>query len=509
MRIRSLAFSAAAVLALAGCDGLREAFSSHVDVAARAGSQELSVQRLAQLLGDSKLGIPVTKQNAQTIASLWTDYHLLGLAAARGDTVIDRKTVDEAAAGFIAGLRLERFTDSIGKTFPVDSASEAGYNSGKGGVFAARHILFGTNPTMSPAQRDSVRRAAEAVRPQVNDANFAQMAARHSTEPGAAERGGALGVFPRGMMVKEFGDAVSTLKPGEMSGLVETQFGFHIVQRLPWTAAQAEYRQMYGRASRAVAESTYLANLESKAKLAVKNDAGTKLKNALKDINAHRKDDDVLATFDGGNLTVGRMITWINGTNNAPQLVQQLQGVPDTAVNDIVKRVARNEVLLREADRMKIDIPAAQKDTIYQQFGQMMRVMWQQLGIMPKTLADSAKTPAEREKLAAARIEAFVDRLVNGQAQPVPVPNIISGLLADRYKSEMNQQAIDAALEQAQKLRVAADSTRASRQPKSAVPLGGAPGAQPGGQPGAPGGAMPPNHPPTGGQGAPGGAPHP
>lgn len=491
MRLRSLALAASACVTLAACDGLREALTAHVDTAVRAGSQELSVDRLAKLLGESKLGIPVTKQNAQTVAQLWGDFQLVGLAAARGDSLTDTKAIDAAAAGFFAGARLQRLTDSIGKTFSVDSASEANYNAAKGGLYAARHILFGTNPTMTPVQKDSVRRAAEAVRAQVTDANFGDMAAKYSTEPGAAQSKGSLGVFPRGMMVKPFADAVAALKPGEISGLVETQFGYHIVQRLPYAAAKEQYAANYGRAARQVAESTYLVALEQKGKVEVKDDAGAKTKAAMKEPAAHRNDDEVLATYDGGKLTVGRLLLWVNGQPNAPQIIQQLQTLPDTSVKDIVKRVVRNELLLKEADRLHIDIPANEKQELYNQFKTLVHTLWDQLGVSPKSLADSAKTTAEKEKLAATRIDNYVDRMMNGQAQPLNVPAILSTILADKYELKINDKAIDQAVEKAQKLRVAVDSTRASQQPKSAVPMPGM---------GAPGGAQPPAGQPPAGQ---------
>ena len=225
---------AASTIAVAGCDGLKEAFTAHVDVAARAGAQELSVTRLAELLGGSRLGVPVTRDNAGILADLWANYQLMGVAAARGDSLNDPKTVDQAAAGFVASVRVRKLMDSVSRSWPIDTNYAAAYGQAAGDLFAARHILFGAQG-FTPERRDSVRRVAEAVRPQVTSANFAQMAARHTTEPGGKERAGMLGVFQRGQMVKPFSDAVAAARPGDIApGVVETQFGYHIVQRLPY-----------------------------------------------------------------------------------------------------------------------------------------------------------------------------------------------------------------------------------------------------------------------------------
>ena len=105
---------------------------------------------------------------------------------------------------------------------------------------------------------------------------------------------------------------------------------------------------------------------------------------------------------------------------------------------------------------------------------------WQALRIDPKSLSDSAKTPSERERLAAARIESFLDRVMAGEAQPVPVPAPLQIVLMNKYDSKVNPAGIDRAVERAQKIRHVADSTRAANQPKSAVPLPGATGPAPG-----------------------------
>jgi peptidyl-prolyl cis-trans isomerase D len=96
----------------------------------------------------------------------------------------------------------------------------------------ASHILI-TAPKDAPAKERSAARAkAEALLAQVrkNPDEFARLAKENSQDPGSAERGGDLDFFGKGMMVKPFEDAAYKLKKGEISDLVESEFGYHIIK---------------------------------------------------------------------------------------------------------------------------------------------------------------------------------------------------------------------------------------------------------------------------------------
>jgi peptidyl-prolyl cis-trans isomerase D len=96
----------------------------------------------------------------------------------------------------------------------------------------ASHILIKADKDMPAAERKQARAKADALLEQLRKSpqQFAELARKNSQDPGSAERGGDLDYFGRGAMVKPFEDAVFAMKPGEISNVVESDFGFHIIQ---------------------------------------------------------------------------------------------------------------------------------------------------------------------------------------------------------------------------------------------------------------------------------------
>lgn len=98
----------------------------------------------------------------------------------------------------------------------------------------AAHILITVAKQATDAEKQAAQAKAEKVLQQVRQSpsQFASLAKQYSQDPGSAANGGDLGMFGRGAMVKPFEDSVFSLKVGEVSGLVQTDFGYHIIKLL-------------------------------------------------------------------------------------------------------------------------------------------------------------------------------------------------------------------------------------------------------------------------------------
>ena len=101
---------------------------------------------------------------------------------------------------------------------------------GPEGLIKTAHILLRLNQQASDAERQAARQRIDSVYNALKKgADFAELAQKVSQDPGSARQGGELPFVSRGQLIKEYEDVAFALKDGEMSGVVESPYGYHII----------------------------------------------------------------------------------------------------------------------------------------------------------------------------------------------------------------------------------------------------------------------------------------
>ena len=110
----------------------------------------------------------------------------------------------------------------------------------------ASHILIGFGVNSTPEQKQQAKAKAEEILAAIkkNPKSFEALAVKNSQDPGSAAKGGDLGSFGRGAMVKPFEEAAFSMKVNEISGLVQSEFGYHIIKVTGITGESSDYNSL-------------------------------------------------------------------------------------------------------------------------------------------------------------------------------------------------------------------------------------------------------------------------
>jgi len=395
------------------------------NVVARAGDYRLTVDQVVSLLQDQE-DVPAQATVVQTLANLWADYTLLAEAAWNDSTFSDLDL------GALVRERTEQemifaLRDSVIQVDTVISDDELKslYETESPDVrIRARHIMLTVPFQATQAQRDSVRAELEGLRDRIEGGErFEDLARTFSQDPGSARSGGDLGYFGRGDMVKPFEDAVLALKPGEVSDVVETPMGLHLIeledlQVQNFEAAAPDFRARVIQERNAAAESTFVARLEGESPPQVTEGAIGVAKELARDPGtslsrgAARR---ALVEWRGGSYTAGELQARLQFEQ--PSLRQQVQQSTDDEIEGFLLDLTRRELLVEEARAAGLEPSKERVDSLVADVRVQLMGAARTLG-----LTDLDRAPGEPIQAAISRAvrSALLDNL-SGATRIVPL----------------------------------------------------------------------------------------
>lgn len=465
--MRRLWMVAVGLLVITGCADFRRRFTSHANVAAEAGDQELSAERLAAFMRAGK-GAPISAETAELVANIWVDYALFADAVVNGKLVVDSATTTEAMWPEIAEARSTQWHGVLAaQRDPIGAAAADSVYGGKD-VRVLQHILFRLPPNAPPAARAAARKQADQALARIKrGVDFGEVASKLSQDPGSARDSGFLPPSPRGAFVPAFDSAGWSLAPGQVSGVVETQFGYHIIKRPTMDAVRQRLLAWVNQNAAGRLDSLYMDSLAQASKLKISADAPATMRNALKDLDDARDSKKRLAEFQGGGLTVTEYARWVRAL--PPPYRTQLEQATDTALIQFAHALATNVLLLRQADSAKIRLSPAEWQTMQQRFSGQVDTLGMEMQVVR---GDSSLSASERQKLAGERLQRYFDDLLAGKLRIRPLPSTLGAVLRERSDYHVNAAGIKRAVEIAR-------AEQAKAGPGNA-PGGAPPGAPPG-----------------------------
>jgi peptidyl-prolyl cis-trans isomerase C len=213
------------------------------DVLAQVGDSRLTSSRLDMMIDLMPPQIQVmlrsNDQMKKELINRWVEINLIvqeALSAKIDQDPLVMLKIDEMKNRVLVETLISKRLDIQAPVPKEEIASYYGKNSGEfeqGEQVQAQHILIRTEADASAEDKEKARKSIEMIQDKLkNGESFSTLAEQFSEDPGSKNRGGNVGYFGRGQMVKEFEDAAFSTKPGETSPPVQTSFGWHLIHVL-------------------------------------------------------------------------------------------------------------------------------------------------------------------------------------------------------------------------------------------------------------------------------------
>jgi hypothetical protein len=439
-------------LVLAGCGdrGLGP------DTVAQAGDFRFTVDEAAELIAP-EADLPADPAVIEALTDFWVDYSLLALAVNQNGTLasLDLSAITRQQRNQELVLMLRDEVIDVDTEISDEELEEIYATERPGERVRARHILLFYPENATEAQRDSVQVLAEELRDRARaGADFAALAEEYSDDQGSAARGGDLDYFARGTMVPPFEEAAFALQPGEVSDVVETQFGLHVIRLEDRDLPELDdvREQVRGQLQRdrvAAAESAFVAQVEEPAQMRLADDAHETAREMARNFAGtveSRASRTTLVHFSEGAYTGEDYQHFLAAQPG--QLREQIADANDEQLGNMLRELARGELLVREAHQRGIALPEEEIQALdeeirgeYERFAEML-----ELDAIERQEGESLEQAVERE------IRALMPQLVRGQRDVFPMGPLAIPLRS-HFGVRISRENMERAAERVRELR--------------------------------------------------------
>ena len=469
--MRGLVLVGAVSLVLGGCGSL----GGSADVAAEAGGQTLRAEALAGILGKIEGQRPET-EIADFVATLWVDLTLMAQAIATDKLPTDSAAVASALWFDLAQARISAWHDTLMST-RINISDEAiadFYENGDARVF--QHILVTAGPTRADTSQAeaTVRQIEAGLRA---GRAFAEFAEQHNPDA-TRQDGGFLPPTPRGGFVQPFDSVAWSLTPGQTSGVVRTEFGWHFIRRPPLLEAGPRLAAGMSQQVRQSADSIFSAELIEGKQITVTRAAPSIIRTALSDLSKASSSTRAVVTWTGGEMTAAEFARWVGALPAG--FPQRLQTESDSSLIGFARLLGQNAVMLEQADSANIGVPEVNWQAMQLSYRVSVDQMAAELGLNGPEFARDSTTEAQRLQLASDRVNVYIDGLATGQVQRRQILPGMAASLRAQAPNRVNPAGVARAVALAVPKWVA-DSTAGAAGP-GAIPPGAvmpAPGGAP------------------------------